>query len=75
MILMIFLLGNQKVLQIKHKLFEGNLNPEDQADTSDLHNPWSTEPKRHPVLKAASQKPFNAEPPLKLLCDSFFTPK
>ncbi|XP_026480924.1 probable sulfite oxidase, mitochondrial [Ctenocephalides felis] len=66
--------NNPQVWALLETLRIGNLNPDDQADTSDLHDPWSTEPKRHPVLKAASQKPFNAEPPLKLLCDSFFTP-
>ena len=43
--------------------------------TADLYDPWSTEPKRHPVLKAASLKPYNAETPASLLVESFITPK
>lgn len=53
----------------------GNLLPEDDIGTKDLSDPWSNEPKRHALLKPASQKPFNAEPPLPLLVEQFLTPK
>ena len=32
------------------------------------------DPKRHPLLRPASAKPFNAEPPPNLLADNFITP-
>lgn len=53
----------------------GNLKPEDDFGTADLSDPWSNEPKRHPLLKPASMKPFNAEPPSTLLVEHFLTPK
>lgn len=39
-----------------------------------MDNPWSGEPSRHPVLKPTSSQPFNAEPPISVLVDSFKTP-
>jgi sulfite oxidase len=39
-----------------------------------MEDPYAYEPRRHPALRPASLKPFNAEPPLHLLADSFFTP-
>ena len=35
---------------------------------------FANEPKRHPALKVVSMKPFNAEIPLSLAADSFYTP-
>lgn len=52
----------------------GNLNAADVVSTEDLHDPWENEPKRHPLLKAASAKPFNAEPPASKLIETFLTP-
>lgn len=53
----------------------GNLLPEDNLGTADLSDPWANEPKRHPLLKPASLKPFNAEPPASILVEDFITPK
>jgi len=39
-----------------------------------VDDPYANEPKRHPILKVHSQKPFNAEPPVSLLVDNFITP-
>lgn len=52
----------------------GNLNADEHTENDNLNSIWSNEPKRHPLLKAASQKPFNAEPPIEILADNFYTP-
>ena len=54
----------------------GNLIIEDNNEEADPLDPYGHEPwrARHPALEARSQKPFNAEPPLELLADSFLTP-
>nr|CAD7194648.1 unnamed protein product [Timema douglasi] len=48
------------------------------ADVSEgmanMEDPYACEPRRHPALKPSSKKPFNAEPPLPVLVDSFITP-
>ncbi|XP_059611744.1 sulfite oxidase, mitochondrial isoform X2 [Phlebotomus argentipes] len=64
-----------EVLTLLESFRIGNLNPEDQVSTKDMGDPWSGEPRRHPILKPAAQKPFNAEPPPSMLIDSFITPK
>ena len=45
----------------------------EQTDSSDVfsNDPWSD---RSPLLKINSRKPFNAEPPLDVLADNFYTP-
>lgn len=54
----------------------GNVNKEDLGElTKDMSDPYSNDPKRHPVLKPASTKPFNAEIPASILVESFYTPK
>lgn len=63
-----------EVLQLLETFRIGNLNEDEQVGTKDLHDPWCSEPKRHPILKPASAKPFNAEPPITILTDSFITP-
>lgn len=63
-----------EILELLETFRIGNLNPEDDVGTKDLFDPWGNEPKRHPLLKPASQKPFNAEPPSAILVDSFITP-
>lgn len=52
----------------------GNLHEADAVGTKDLHDPWANEPVRHPLLKPASARPFNAEPPASKLIESFLTP-
>jgi len=53
----------------------GNLaRGEEKLAMVNVDDPYANEPKRHPILKVHSQKPFNAEPPLSLLVDNFITP-
>lgn len=66
--------NNAEVLELLETFRIGNLSPEDQISTKDMADPWSGEPRRHPILKPASKQPFNAEPPPTLLTDSFITP-
>ncbi|XP_054728446.1 sulfite oxidase, mitochondrial isoform X2 [Anastrepha obliqua] len=66
--------NNKEILTLLELYRIGNLSPEDEIDTNDMGSPWANEPKRHPLLKAASIRPFNAEPPMDLLVAHFFTP-
>ncbi|XP_035901193.1 sulfite oxidase isoform X1 [Anopheles stephensi] len=66
--------NTHEVLSLLETYRIGNLRPDDVVGTKDLHDPWSGEPKRHPILKPATLKPFNAEPPASVLVDSFLTP-
>jgi sulfite oxidase len=53
----------------------GNLKEEESAHIlSNMEDPYEFEPTRHPALRPTSIKPFNAEPPLHFLADSFVTP-
>lgn len=54
----------------------GNLRQSDVGvAAAGLDDPYATDPKRHAALKPSSAKPFNAEPPLSILADSYHTPK
>lgn len=55
----------------------GNLCPEDvNKDAVDQSNdPYQDDPKRPGYFSVRSAKPFNAEPPLNILSDSWITPK
>lgn len=64
-----------EILKLLESFRIGNLTAEDEIGTRDLLDPWSNEPKRSSILKAASLKPFNAEPPPFVLADHFLTPK
>eukprot|EP00455_Lapot_gusevi_P049613 TRINITY_DN706_c0_g1_i4.p1 TRINITY_DN706_c0_g1~~TRINITY_DN706_c0_g1_i4.p1 ORF type:complete len:571 (-),score=135.76 TRINITY_DN706_c0_g1_i4:35-1717(-) len=44
------------------------------ASTTTSTDPYAKEPSRHPSLRVISAKPFNAEPPLDVLADTFITP-
>lgn len=66
--------NNKEILTLLEFYRIGNLSPDDKVSTEDMGSPWANEPKRHPVLKPASNKPFNGEPPLKLLVENFITP-
>ena len=67
-----------------YKLLEqyriGNLKQEDvlsasnTSDASSSNDPFGNEPRRHAALNVKTQKPFNAETPLALIADSFYTP-
>ncbi|XP_072927023.1 sulfite oxidase, mitochondrial isoform X2 [Hemitrygon akajei] len=64
----------EHVYQILEEYKIGELSPEDAQVTIDVADPYGKEPLRHPVLKANSLKPFNAEPPLELLSENYVTP-
>lgn len=66
--------NTQEILTILEKYRIGNISPEDEVTTDDMGSPWAHEPKRHPLLKATSERPFNAEPPITILADNFYTP-
>ncbi|XP_058461125.1 sulfite oxidase, mitochondrial [Malaya genurostris] len=66
--------NTEQILKLLESFRIGNLKKEDVVGTQDQGNPWAAEPKRHPILKPAAQKPFNAEPPPSVLVDSFLTP-
>lgn len=66
--------NTKEVLSLLESYRVGNLEASSVVGTEDLENPWANEPKRHPILKPASEKPFNAEPPPELLMDSYLTP-
>ncbi|KYK62537.1 putative sulfite oxidase [Toxoplasma gondii TgCatPRC2] len=61
-----------------HELLEsmriGNIAKLEEASDSPLGDAYGNEPVRHPALVVRSEKPFNAETPLALLTDDFFTP-
>ncbi|KAK7867174.1 hypothetical protein R5R35_008371 [Gryllus longicercus] len=63
------------VLAILEKYRIGNLSEEEASvSIADMEDPYAFEPRRHPALKPSNLKPFNAEPPMTLLVDSFITP-
>ncbi|XP_018580162.1 sulfite oxidase [Anoplophora glabripennis] len=66
---------NKHVYMLLESYRIGNLSKEDVGTlSSDLDDPYSKDPVRHPVLKPTSAKPFNAEIPPPLLVESFITP-
>ncbi|XP_033607392.1 sulfite oxidase isoform X3 [Cryptotermes secundus] len=66
---------NPHVFALLEQFRIGNLKEDESSDIlSNMEDPYELEPRRHPALKPASVKPFNAEPPLQLLVDSFITP-
>ncbi|XP_073830664.1 sulfite oxidase [Musca autumnalis] len=66
--------NTKEILTLLESYRIGNISPEDEVSTEDMGSPWAHEPKRHPLLKPASERPFNAEPPLTILADNFYTP-
>lgn len=55
----------------------GNLHEEDVKENDILAqatDPYILEPRRNPGLSVLSMKPFNAETPLEVLADHFYTP-
>lgn len=63
-----------EVLELLEGFRIGNLNQIDVTPVDEQDSPWSQEPKRHPLLKATSERPFNAEPPIAMLAEKFHTP-
>lgn len=73
--------NNREVYQLLEKYRVGNLREEDveenksiAAEAARSSDPFANEPKRHPALNVINAKPFNAETPLSLIGDSFYTP-
>lgn len=66
---------NEQVLAMLEELRIGNLAEADRGVAAkDMDDPYAMDPKRHPALKPSSVKPFNAEPFLPLLVESYITP-
>ncbi|KAH8289342.1 hypothetical protein KR054_004032 [Drosophila jambulina] len=64
-----------EVLELLEGFRIGNLEGvELTAADDELGSPWAHEPPRHALLKPASKRPFNAEPPIGLLAEQFLTP-
>lgn len=63
-----------EVLQLLETFRIGNLNKVEAVESDELGSPWAQEPKRHELLKPASKRPFNAEPPISMLGEHFYTP-
>lgn len=63
-----------EILELLESFRIGNIDEQNDVNTKDVFDPWSNEPKRHLILKPASKRPFNAEPPASILVDSFLTP-
>ncbi|KAG8312623.1 hypothetical protein J6590_018264 [Homalodisca vitripennis] len=64
-----------KILALLEQYRIGNISVEDaKVATSNMEDPYSNEPQRHPALHTSSLRPYNAEPPSALLVDSFITP-
>lgn len=64
-----------QVLKMLEEYRIGNLRAEDRGlDIQNMEDPFSQDPRRHPILKPRSVKPFNAEPPMELLVENFVTP-
>jgi sulfite oxidase len=70
------------VLEILERHRIGSLDPAEAAAEaaaaaaahSDANDPYAADPPRSPLLVARAAKPYNAEPPLALLADSYVTP-
>ncbi|XP_017871587.1 PREDICTED: probable sulfite oxidase, mitochondrial [Drosophila arizonae] len=62
------------VLELLESFRIGNLNKLEAIENDELGSPWAQEPKRHELLKPASKRPFNAEPPISMLGEHFYTP-
>ncbi|VDN05014.1 unnamed protein product [Thelazia callipaeda] len=65
-----------EILQMLEEFRIGNLSSEDVLieEVKDQNDIYYNDPKRHPALIVNSEKPFNAETPVELIMDSFFTP-
>lgn len=64
---------NEEVYGILEQYKIGSLALDSRTEV-DLDDPFINDPVRSPILKAGSKKPFNAEPPLQIITDSFITP-
>lgn len=69
--------NSKEVRELLEEYRIGALSKEDALKTQHraIDDPFANDPVRHPALKPASVKPYNAEPPSALLIDDFKTPK
>ncbi|OQR67496.1 putative sulfite oxidase [Tropilaelaps mercedesae] len=63
----------KEILDLLEEYRIGNLMAGDDS-LKNMDDPYASDPPRHAALKPASMKPFNAEPPLHILADNFYTP-
>lgn len=72
--------ANPEVLLMLEEYRIGNLAAEERDEKAkeeaerNANDPYNSDPKRNPLLRPASVKPFNAEPPPNVLADNFITP-
>lgn len=67
---------NDQVLDMLESYRIGNLRSEEvNRDVQSENDPYADDPVRPPYFSVRSSKPFNAEPPLNILVDSWVTPK
>jgi len=72
--------ANPEVLLMLEEYRIGNLAAKERDEKAkeeaerDANDPYNSDPKRSPLLRPASAKPFNAEPPPNVLADNFITP-
>jgi sulfite oxidase len=68
---------NSQVYTLLEEYRIGNLHPEDVKENEELNkdsDPYLLEPRRNPGLLVNNAKPFNAETPLSVLAEHFYTP-
>ena len=67
---------NEEVYELLQEMKIGTLYPGERSKKKvvDLKDPFSADPSRHPALRPASERPFNAEPPPELLAEASLTP-
>ncbi|KAL3885841.1 hypothetical protein ACJMK2_025873 [Sinanodonta woodiana] len=63
-----------EIFAVLEKYRIGNITEVEEVKETDKKDSYANDPKRHPALKPASEKPFNAEPPPSLLIYSYLTP-
>ena len=70
--------NNSQVFTLLEEYRIGNLDPKDVKENEELaksSDPYLMEPKnRNPGLLVKSKRPFNAETPLEVLAENFYTP-
>jgi sulfite oxidase len=52
----------------------GNLKRDASKANSNANDPFKNDPKRHPLLKVLTLKPFNAETPKEFAVENMITP-
>ena len=62
------------VLEILETLRIGNIHPDEEKEVHEETDYYGHEPKRHPALRVAVPKPFNAETPIQFIVENFYTP-